>query len=67
MLEFCTLFMSLCGMKKFIFSLKLPEEIPQVGSAGVDLLTQNKTLLKRYRNQESWVKTMSIGVVLCAI
>jgi hypothetical protein len=30
-------------MKKFIFSLKLPEEIPRVGS---DLLTQNYVRIK---------------------
>jgi hypothetical protein len=27
-------------VKKFILSLNLPEEIPQVGRAGVDLFTQ---------------------------
>jgi hypothetical protein len=36
-------------MKKFIFSLKLPQEIPQVGSAGVDLLTQNYVRIKRLK------------------
>jgi hypothetical protein len=39
--------MSLGGMKKFVFSLKLAEQIPQVGSAGVDLLTQK---LRSYEN-----------------
>jgi hypothetical protein len=33
-------------MKKFIYSLKLPEDIPQVGSAGVDLFTQTHACIK---------------------
>jgi len=33
-------------MKKFIFSLKFPEGMPQVGSAGVDLFTQNNARIK---------------------
>jgi hypothetical protein len=33
-------------MKKFVFSLKLPEEIPQVSSAGVDLFTQTYACIK---------------------
>ena len=46
MLQFCTLLMSLFGMKKFIFSLKFPEEMPQVSSAGADLFTQNNVHIK---------------------
>jgi hypothetical protein len=46
-------------MKKFIFSLKLPEEIPQVGRAGVDLLTQNYVRIKTL--QESGIVSEDNG------